>query len=328
MKIIYRLLLTLFLIFFSVDAFAQLTIYSGRSKALVDPVIAKFEEETGINVRIRYGGTTQLAVAIMEEGRRSPADVFWGQDGGALGALHNESLLTNLPSSITNSLPESFKNNANTWVATSGRARVLAYNVNRVSADQLPKSIFDLANPQWKGKIGWSPANASFQSFVTAMRKSLGEDVTRQWLLDVQANGAVSYNNNNSIIQAIAAGEVEIGITNHYYIERLRNDNPNYVVDMTFFTDSDIGNMLNVAGAGVLESSRNKQNAYRFIEFLLSPEIQRYFLNETFEYPVISGMGEQDEKLIQVLEVSPNMDLELLSDLEETLRLLRITGLL
>ncbi len=328
MKLHNFILFTALFLFFTGDALAQLTIYSGRSKALVDPIIAKFEEETGINVRIRFGGTTQLAVAIMEEGRRSPADVFWGQDGGALGALHNQGLLANLPEPILGGIPEGFKNNDRTWVATSGRARVLAYNERRVSQDNLPESIFDLTKPEWRGKVGWSPANASFQSFVTAMRKNLGEEQTRQWLTDMKNNGAVAYNNNNSIIQAIAAGEVELGITNHYYIERMRSENPTYTVNMTFFSDNDIGNLLNVAGVGVLNSSRNKENAERFIAFLLSDEIQRYFVNETFEYPVIYGMDDYDSKLIEALEVSPSMDLELLSDLDATLRLLRSVGLL
>jgi len=304
----------------------QLTIYSGRSKALVDPLIQEFEKETGIQIRIRYGGTTQLAVALMEEGKRSPADLFWAQDAGALGAVHQAGLLQKLPEYLSDDLPEIFKNSDFTWIATSGRARVLAYNKNSVGTDQLPQSIYDLTKPQWNKKAGWAPANASFQSFVTAMRKIEGEERTREWLLDMKNNNTVAYNNNTSILQAISAGEIEIGITNHYYIARAKNSDSNYPVEEANFVAGDTGNLINVAGIGILNSSSENSAAIRFVEFLLSKKAQEFFQTEVFEYAVSDELD--NESLKRMLEITPKLDLDILRDLEETLNLLREVGLL
>lgn len=308
-------------------ALAQLTVYSGRSKALVEPLIQEFEKETGIRVRVRYGGTTQLAVALMEEGRRTPADIFWAQDGGALGAVHQAGLLALLPQDLSDALPAAFRNSDGTWVATSGRARVLAYH-RSISTDKLPSSLGELTQPQWSGKVGWAPSNASFQSFVTAMRALYGEEATRQWLLDMKNNRPVAYNNNSSILQALAAGEVDLGLTNHYYLERAKSTNPDFPVNQRFFDAGDPGNLINVAGLCILNASSSKDQAIQFIRFMLRESSQSFFLNEVFEYPVIQGLGEQDAKLDEVLRVTPEIDLDILRDLEDTLKLLRETGLL
>lgn len=329
MKLIYTLLSSIILLIsVSETTYSQLTVYSGRSKALVDPLIQEFEKETGITVRVRYGGTTQLAVALMEEGRRTPADLFWAQDAGALGAVHAEGLLAVLPETITGSLPAEFRNTDFTWVATSGRARVLAFGTRNIDPNNLPESVFDLTDPKWRGRVGWSPANASFQSFVTGMRALYGDDVTRKWLSDMRSNVAVAYNNNNSIIQALAAGEVHLGITNHYYLDRIKSTDPNYPVGQRFFKAGDAGNLVNVAGVGILNPSKRQKDAQRFIEFLLSEKAQKYFINEVFEYPVRQIDGFDDRAIRSVLDVTPELDLDILRDLEGTLRMLRETGLL
>lgn len=322
-------ILLLLVLFGTADvAQAQLTIYSGRSKALIDPLIQQFESETGINVRVRYGGTTQLAVAIMEEGERSPADIFWSQDAGALGAVHTEGMLIRLPESITGDFPEQFTNSAGSWVATSGRARVLAYNADRIGTDELPSSVFELTDSAFQDEVGWAPGNASFQSFVTAMRMLESDDRTLEWLRGMRENGAVAYNNNTSILQGIAAGEINYGITNHYYIDRARASNADYPIRMHFFEENDPGNLVNVAGMGVLQSSPNQEAALAFVRFVLRPESQAYFANEVFEYPVIQQGGNYDEDFQRILDVTPTLDLDALRDLDGTLQLLRETGLL
>lgn len=329
MKALFATFSIVFVLGFSIEiAFSQqLTLYSGRSKALVEPLIQEFERETGIRVRVRYGGTTQLAVAIIEEGHRSPADIFWAQDAGALGAVHRAGLLAPLDSSLYEGKPTAFRNSDGTWVATSGRARILAFDKRVLDSDKLPESVLDLTNPVWRGQVGWSPSNASFQSFITAMRAINGDEKTLQWLTDMQRNGAIAYNNNSSILQAIAAGEIQLGITNHYYIERAQSIDPAFPVDMAFFRAGDPGNLLNVAGAGILSSTRVTAEATRFIEFLLTIESQKYFLNEIFEYPV-TYFDSQDRKLDQLLDILPKLDLDILNDLDGTLRLLRQSGLL
>lgn len=315
-------------LFIAESVFAQLTVYSGRNRALIEPLVDRFQAETGITVRVRYGGTTQLAVAILEEGRRSPADVFWSQDAGALGALHNGNMLRVLPDSITQALPPQFRNSARTWVSTSARARILAYDANRISADELPSSVYELTDPKWRGKVGWAPTNASFQSFVTAMRALDGEEKTRQWLLDMRRNGAIAYNNNNSILQAIEAGEVLVGLTNHYYVDRAMATNPGYPIRFAFFETGDTGNLINVAGLGIVAPSRRVEQATRFIHFMMQEEAQQFFRDATFEYPVTTGLEQGYRMIEDVLELAPDIDLDLLEDLDGTLRLLRQTGLL
>ena len=294
----------------------------------MEPLIQEFKAETGIDVRVRYGGTTQLAVAILEEGRRSPADIFWSQDAGALGAVHTEGMFVELPDEITGSIPEQFVNSAGSWVATSGRARVLAYNSDRVSADELPDSVLELTSPEFRGNVGWAPGNASFQSFVTAMRILEGEERTKEWLQGMRVNNTIAYNNNTSILQGISAGEVDYGITNHYYIDRIRARDESYPVRIHFFEANDSGNLVNVAGMGILNSSRNQEKALRFVSFMLEAEAQSFFANEVFEYPAIPDAEHENEELNRLLELTPSVDMDALRDLDGTLQLLRETGLL
>lgn len=305
----------------------EVVIYSGRSKALVDPLIQKFEEQTGIRVQIRYGGTTQLAVAMMEEGQRTPADLFWAQDAGALGAVAAAGLLQPLPSSMLTNIPEVYKNSDGDWVATSGRARVLAYAPARVDTSLLPSSVLNLTDPMWRDRLAWAPTNASFQSFVTAMRAMHGEEITRNWLIGIRNNNPRNYANNNAILQGIAAGESDLGITNHYYLYRSKNGDPSFPVEQRYFANGDVGNMINAAGIGITKNSVNSESARTFIEFLLSAEIQAWFASEVFEYPVVvvdnTILGETS-----MFSISPEIDMETLSDLELTLAMLREVGLL
>jgi iron(III) transport system substrate-binding protein len=310
----------------------ELTIYSGRSQALVSPVIERFEQETGISVQVKYGGTTQLAVALMEEGRRTPADIFWAQDAGALGAVKAAGLLQTLPESLLEDVSDMYKSSTGEWIATSGRSRVLVWNPQRVNADDLPESVFDLGDKKWSGRIAWAPANGSFQSFVSAMIYIHGIETTREWLISIRDNAAKNYANNNAILQGVAAGEADLGLTNQYYLYRSRAGDPRFPLENHFFRNGDVGNMINVAGVAVTASSANKDLAVQFIEFLLSDEIQQWFANETFEYPISDRKRSADERLVETLEelteVSPQLNLEALSNLEDTLRLLREVGLL
>jgi iron(III) transport system substrate-binding protein len=313
-----------------ISAAQTLTLYSGRGEALVDPIIRQFERDTGIRVNVRYGGTAELAVLIQEEGAASPADLFWGQDGGALGALSNAGLFANLPLELTAELPAIYTNSQGDWVATSGRARVLAYSPERVSDDELPQSVFDLTDARYRSRVGWAPTNASFQAFVTAMRVTHGEARAREWLLDMAANDAQVYRNNTALIEAIAAGEIDFAITNNYYLLRYLANDPDYPVAQTFFAAGDIGNMVNVAGVGILATSPNYELALQFVEFLLSNQAQQYFTGVVYEYPVTQGVI-QNPRLVEfdaLMAISPEIDLDTIADLEGTLELLREVGLL
>ncbi|MBE0488754.1 MAG: iron ABC transporter substrate-binding protein [Halomonas sp.] len=309
---------------------AGLTLYSGRGESMVEPIISQFEKNTGISVAVRYGDTAQLAVLLQEEGHRSPADLYWGQDAGAMGELSKAGLLAELPADIYEGLPTIYTSESGNWVAASGRARVFAYSPERVSEDEHPESIFDLVDERFEGRVGWAPTNGSFQSFVTAMRVEHGDDRTLAWLEGMKANGAMTYRNNGTQVQGIADGEIDFGLVNNYYLPRFLAADADFPVEQGFFADGDIGNLVNVAGIAVLESSDSQEAAVEFVRFLLSPAAQQYFTTNVYEYPVTREVIQNPvlEDFDRLLEVSPQIDLDDLDDLEGTLRLLRDAGLL
>lgn len=309
---------------------APLVIYAGRSRTLVEPLVERFKLETGLEVEVRYGNTPQLALAIQQEGRRTPADVFWAQDTGPLQMLSETGVFTELPADLYSRIPDVFKTADRTWVATSGRARTLVYSPARVPAAELPQSVFDLTNPKWKGRIAWAPTNASFQAFVTAMRAEHGEARARQWLTGMIANEPKAYPRNTPIVQAVAAGEVDLGLPNHYYLIGLKKENPALAAEQTFFADGDIGNLVFVAGAAILKTSPRQGEALRFLRFLLTTESQRYVTNEIFEYPVTADVPAAAGLVAPeaLTKAAPRVPMRSMNDLEGTLKLLRELGLL
>jgi iron(III) transport system substrate-binding protein len=306
-----------------------LTVYSGRNEAFVGPVIERFQQETGVTVEVRYAGTAELAATIFEEGRNSPADVFLAQDAGALGALAQAGLFSKLPEEILERVEPRFRNPEGLWVGVTGRARVLAYNTERVSADELPRSVFELTDERWRGRVGWAPTNGSFQAFVTAMRLVHGDDVTRDWLRGMIENGVQEYPNNSSQVEAVGRGEIDLALVNHYYLFRfLAERGEAFPVRNHYLADADIGSMINVSGAGILVSSDQLELAERFVAYLLSTEAQQHFANAVFEYPLVEGI-DTDPRLLPLAEIeTPELDLSNLDDLEGTLELLQEVGAL
>lgn len=267
-----------------------LTIYSGRSESLVQPIIDQFQAATGIEVEVRYGSTSELAGVLLEEGANSPADLFYAQDPGGIGALQAAGMLQPLPEAITALAPERFRAVDGTWVGISGRARVIAYNTRAITdpATQLPTDIYDFVDPQWSGRLGWAPSNASFQAMVTAMRQLWGEEKTRAWLEGIQANRPMVFEGNTPIVEAVGAGEIDAGFVNHYYLYRfLAEQGESFEARNYFLPGGGPGSLIMVSGAGILNSAENVTNAQRFIEFLLSVPGQQYFAAQTYEYPVI-----------------------------------------
>jgi len=305
---------------------ATLTVYSGRSEALVKPIIDQFSKSTGIKVQVRYAGTSEIAATILEEGKNSPADVFFAQDPGGLGAVVG--LLATLPENILAQVEPQFRPGDGKWVGISGRARVLAYNTTKLKESDLPDDIWDLTDSKWKGRIGWAPTNASFQAMVTAMRKLWGEDKTEQWLAGIQANNPKVYANNTAQVTAVSVGEIDIAMPNHYYLYSfLRDKGESFPVRNYYIRAGGPGAVILVAGAGVLDTSKNKEAALKFIEYLLSPEGQQYFASQTFEYPVIEGII--THPLLKPLSdiKSPEISMADMADLKGTLTLLRETGI-
>lgn len=306
-----------------------LTVYSGRAEELVGPLIERFRSQTGIPVAVRYGDTAELAALILEEGAASPADVYFAQDAGALGAVAAGGRLRSLPAEMLDLVPQPFRSPAAAWVGVSGRARVVVYDTREISAEQMPSSIHAFTDPAWSGRLGWAPTNGSFQAFVTALRSLEGDDAARAWLEGIQANEPRRYEGNTQVVQAVADGEIDAGFVNHYYLLRfLADQGDSFPVRNHFLSGSDPGALVNVAGAGILDSTDAEDSARRFIEFLLSTESQQYFAAETFEYPVVAGVaGPAGIPSLDQIQ-APDIDLSDLSDLQATLSLLNETGVL
>ena len=270
------------------DGEPQLTIYSGRNEKLIGKLIAQFKRESGLNVKVRYGDSAELAATIAEEGPNSPADVFFAQDAGALGAVEEQ--LSALPKNVVDNIPERFRDPRGRWSGTSARARVVAYSTERVKASQLPDTVFGYTDPRWKGKVGFAPPNASFQAFVSGMRLEVGDARTRQWLEAMKRNKPKLYDNNIQTVEAIARGEVDVGFVNHYYLYELRRERPKLPVENFYLRRADPGALVNTAGTGILESAENRPEAERFVRFLQSKDAQTYFAEETYEYPLTAGV--------------------------------------
>ena len=305
----------------------RLVIYSGRSESLVSPIIEQFAEATGIDVQVKYGSTFAMAATLLEEGANSPADVFFAQDPGGLGAV--SSMLSAMPADVVLKVPEWARASDGSWVGISGRARVLVYSTELVSEDELPTSVMDLTDPKWKGKLGWPPGNASFRTMVTAMRQMWGEDETRQWLLDMQANEPGVFPKNTPIVAAAGSGEVAIGLVNHYYLHRfIQESGDDFAARNLFLKNGGPDSLVMVAGAGILDTSENRDNAETFMRFMLSTVAQQYFAGQTFEYPLVEGV--KTHRLLPPIDTlnGPEIDLSTLSDLAGTDALLRETGVI
>ena len=304
----------------------SLVVYSGRSESLVGPIIQQFREATGIDIQVKYGSTSEMAATLQEESRRSPADVFWAQDPGALGALSE--MFKPLPSDVTVAVPEWARASDGSWVGVSGRARVIVYNTD-LSEDELPMSVQELTDPKWKGRIGWPPTNASFRVMVTAMRHLWGEDETRAWLEGMLENDVKVFPKNTPIVDAAGKGEVDVGLVNHYYLHRfLAEHGDEFGARNLFLNDGGPGSLVMVAGTGILKTSPNSENAEAFVRFLLSKVAQQYFAASTYEYPLIEGV--KTDRLLPPIETlnGPAIDFALLDDLAGTEELLRSVGVI
>jgi iron(III) transport system substrate-binding protein len=308
---------------------SKLVVYSGRQQQLVGPLIERFEKQSGIEVSVRYGNTAQLAAQLLEEGKRTKADVYFSQDGGALGALGKRDLLAALPEAVLDRVPAKFRARDGRWVGTSARARVIVYDPKQLAEKDVPDSVFDLTDPRWKGKIGLAPSNASFEAFVTAMRLLQGADATRKWLAGIKANEPQLFDNNVAILNAAEDGLISMGLINHYYwYEQVAEEGIDKVpARLKFLPGDDPGSLVNVAGAAVLDGSDHAAEAQRFVEFLLSEESQEYFAEETKEYPVVAGVpATAGLPPLETLQ-SPDLDLSDLDSLEQTLQMIEEAGL-
>ncbi len=271
---------------------ATLTVYSGRSEELVAPLIEQFSETTGIDVEVRYGDSAELAATILEEGTNSPADVFFAQDPASLGAVKQADLFASLDDDVVARVPSDFSDADQQWVGVSGRARVVVYDTTRIDPSELPDTEDGFVDPAWAGRVAIAPTNGSFLAFVAAKILLDGEDATLEWLTGMAANDAPTYPSNSVIVAAVDDGEVDAGLVNHYYLFRriAEEGNDAVVAANHFLTGGGAGSLVMPAGVGILDKPEISDAAGEFVLFLLSEDAQRYFAEETFEYPLVAGV--------------------------------------
>ena len=309
----------------------SITVYSGRAEALVKPVLDDFQRASGITVNVRYGDTASMAAQLMEEGERSPADVFLAQDAGALGAVAKKGLFATLPEDLLQKVPTAYRAHSGEWVGVTGRSRVLVYNTSQVPATDLPKSVFELTEPKWSGKVGVAPTNGSFQAFVTALRLQHGDARASQFLTDLKASGAVIRENNVQIVNDVVDGKLAVGLVNHYYIFGTAKERGTTVdklpAQMYFFPGGDTGALVNVSGVGVLRKAATDPDARALVDYLLGSAAQTYFAEQTFEYPLVPGMPTAPGLPALTSLQSPKVDLNDLDTLQETVQMIKDAGL-
>lgn len=305
-----------------------ITVYSGRSEELVAPLLEEFTAETGITVELRAGDSGELAAQLLTEGDASPADVFFSQDAGALGAVQAAGLLSELPSELLDIVPAAYRSAEGQWVGTSGRVRVLVINPDLVA--EAPTTIDELLDPQWKGLIGFAPTNASWQSFVTGLRVIRGDDAARAWLEGFAANDPVPFEKNSAVRDAVNSGEVALGLVNHYYLYELIDAEgaENVVAVNQFLAPGDPGGLVNVAGVGVPANAPHRDAALALVEYLLSEAGQTYFSEETNEYPLRDGVALTDGLPTLAALQPPALDLSDLQSIATTQEMLDDVGLL
>ena len=307
-----------------------ITVYSGRNENLVRPLLDRFARETGTDIRVKYGDTSELLPTILEEGDNTRADVFLSQDAGALGELALRKLSGTIPSDVLDQVDSRFRDTDGHWVGLTARARVIAYNTDKLTPEGLPQSVLDVTDPKWKGRVGFPPTNASFVAFVTSLRETMGEDRTRQFLEGLKANDAKRYDNNVLTIDAVAAGEIDLGLVNHYYLYNEFKERPDAHV-ANFYPgqqEGGEGTFVNVSGVAIMANTDNRPAAERFVRFLMGEEAQHYFRDETSEYPLRKGVDPIPElpSLSQLHTIDVPLT-QLGRDLEGTVQLLKDVGL-
>lgn len=270
----------------------ELLIYNAQHESLTKEWIEAFTQETGIKVSYRQGGDTELGNQLIAEGASSPADVFLTENSPAMAAVEQAGLFDDIDEQTRSQVPERYRPASNKWTGVAARSTVFVYNRDKLSPDQLPRSIMDLQQPQWSSRWGAPPAKADFQAIVAAMLELTGEQATSAWL-DSMKNNAVAYQDNIATLRAVNAGEVDGGVIYHYYWfrDQAKTKEISGNTELHYFKNEDPGAFISLSGGGVLDSSDKKSQAQQFLAFITGRAGQEVLQNgESFEYPVASGV--------------------------------------
>jgi iron(III) transport system substrate-binding protein len=268
-----------------------ITLYNGQHPQLTTALVSAFEKQTGINVQVRTDDGLVLADQILQEGPKSPADVYLAENSPELIALTEHHLLAQLPTSITSQVPSQYNSPTGNWVGISLRVASLVYNPSLISPSQLPTKLLDLAQPQWKGKVAFAPTDSDFVPLVGAVIATYGASTAETWLTSLKDNGA-SYQDIETVAASVNRGTQPVGIINQYYWYRLRLEAGagGMHSKLYFFPNHDIGGLENISGAALLASSTHQADADKFVSFLVSDQAQSILsAGDTFEYTVRPG---------------------------------------
>ena len=302
-----------------------LVVYNAQHEQLLEEIAPKFEKKTGIKVELRNGSDTELGAQLIQEGKASPADVFLTENTPAMSAVERAGLLAPLEPATTEPIPAPYRPTSGLWTGFVARSTVLVYNPSKISADALPASILDLAKPEWKGKVSFSPTGADFQAIVAAVLDLKGEDATRAWLQGLKANGTV-YDGNNVVLESVNSGEVATGIEYHYYWYRDQAESGENSNDskLYLFGNQDPGAFISISGAGVLKNADHPKEAQEFVAYLTSKEGQQALADSyALEYPLnpavslappVKPFSELQPPTVAVSDLDGDKVVELLSD--------------
>ena len=308
----------------------EVTVYSGRTENLIGPTLEAFACETGTDVSVRWGSSTDLALLLAEEGDRTAADVFLSRSPGPVGFLESDGLLGTIDDGVLGLVAPENRSASRTWVGFSGRKRVLVHNIDSVPPEELPQSVFDLTDERYRGRVAIPATNGSFVDWFTVFRDQYGSDVASQWLNDMVANDARYYPNNRSIVEAAGRGEIDMGLVNHYYqYQEAAAAGDRHRAANHDLADDDIGSLLIITAATITAGSDNRQAANELIAYLLTESAQRYFSQQTFEYPLAAGVEPADVlPPLKALEIG-SVDFDALGGgFAETIAIIEASGIL
>ncbi|MDQ0092538.1 iron ABC transporter substrate-binding protein [Paeniglutamicibacter psychrophenolicus] len=297
-----------------------ITVYNAQHESLTQEWIDAFTKETGIKVTVRNGSDTEMSNQIIQEGQASPADVFLTENSPAMTQVENAGLFADIDKATIDQVPAEFRPSTNKWTGIAARSTVFVYDPKKISADQLPKSMLDLAKPEWKGKWAASPTGADFQAIVAALLELKGEEATTQWLAGMKEN-FTAYKGNSTAMKAVNAGEIDAALIYHYYYygDQAKTGENSKNVTPYYFKNQDPGAFVSVSGGGVLASSKHAEQAQEFLKFVTGKNGQEILKDGTsFEYAVGSEVA-SNEKLVPLKELqAPTVDPAKLDSAEVT----------
>ncbi|MEJ6552520.1 extracellular solute-binding protein [Psychrobacter pacificensis] len=273
-----------------------ITIYSSRNEQLIKPLLDRYTEQTGVKIELVTDKTGPLMARLQAEGQNTPADMLLTVDAGNLWQAAQQGLLQPVASSVLEAnVPAKYRDPKGQWTGLSLRARTIFYDPSKVSADQL-STYADLADPKWKGKLCLRTSKKVYnQSLVASMIEHLGEEKTEAVIRGWVDNLATDvFSDDTAMLEAIAAGQCEVGIANSYYYGRLLDEKPNFPVKIFWANQGTTGTHVNVSGAGVVTGSDNPDGTLKLIEWLSSDEAQGLYASSDKEFPVKEGVDESE----------------------------------